>query len=262
MVRFILRLCSAVVLVLFFVSCDNLISYSPFDADVQTKHLNTSNIASLQAVPFTPGDTLRFAVISDPHHNYDDLKDAIASINNLKGLSFVVCCGDITNWGTKDEFDWYWDKAKKSAYPLITLIGNHDYLSNGKLIYNRMFGSANFTFDYGGYQFVVFDDVVWENNNTPPDIDWLAAQITADRKRVLLTHIPLWGDQLEGELSHAMDSVIAKGRFITVISGHNHDREKVIRGGIPHYVVNDIDDRLFALVTLCGSEMTLQMIDF
>lgn len=262
MVQFILRLCGAVVLTVLIVSCDNLISYSPFDADVKTKNLNAGSISSLQATPFTEGDTLRFAVISDSHHSYDDLKDAISSLNNVKGLSFVVCCGDITDWGTKDEFDWYWDKAGKSVYPLITLIGNHDYLSNGKLIYNRMFGSSNFTFDYGGYQFVVFDNVVWENNNTPPDFDWLTAQIQENRKRVLLTHIPAWGEQLEGELSQEMDSMIVKGHFMTVISGHNHDTEKVIRNGIPQYVVNDIDDRLFALVTLCGSKMTLQMIDF
>jgi 3',5'-cyclic-AMP phosphodiesterase len=142
------------------------------------------------------------------------------------------------------------------------LMGNHDYLSNGKLIYKRLFGDTNFTFQYGGYKFVAFDDVVWENNNQTPDFDWLNSQLKGDEKKVFLAHIPIWSDQMEGAFEQKMDTILTGKNLLAAIYGHNHDSEIVSRDNIQQYVVNDIDDRLFAIVTVCGSKLKLQLIKF
>lgn len=246
----------------FLVSCTNLFSYSPFDADLKTQHFNAKSIAALQSTPAEKNDTVRFAVISDPHNNYDDLKDAIASINRMDGVRFVVCCGDITNWGTADEFRWYKERIEKSAYPVITMIGNHDYLSNGHLVFQRMFGDTSFSFSYAGYNFVFFDNVVWENNNTTPDFAWLQNSLSTAKANVLFAHIPAWSDQMAGAFEERMDSILSSNRMIGTIYGHDHGYQYVASAGTGQYAINDIDDRCFALVSLCNSKMTLKMLDF
>jgi Predicted phosphohydrolases len=206
----------------FFTSCTNLFSYSPFDADLKTQHLNAKSIATLQSASVAENDTVWFAVISDPHNNYDDLKDAITSINRMEGVRFVVCCGDITNWGTADEFRWYKEIIEKSVHPVITMIGNHDYLSNGHLVFQRMFGDTNFSFSYGGYNFVFFDDVVWEDNNSMPDFDWLQNSLSTAKTNVLFAHIPAWSDQMAGVFEQRMDSILSSNRVVGAIYGHDH----------------------------------------
>jgi predicted phosphodiesterase len=207
-------------------------------------------------------DTLRFAVISDPHNNYDDLKDAIASINRMGGVQFVVCCGDITNLGTADEFRWYKDIIERSVHPVITMIGNHDYLSNGRLVFQRMFGDTNFSFAYAGYNFVFFDDVVWENNNKMPDFAWLQNSLSKTKTNLLFAHIPVWSDQMMGVFEERMDSILSANRVIGTVYGHDHCYQYEASADTDQYAINDIDDRCFALVALCNSKMTLKMLNF
>ncbi len=248
---------------LFLVSCNNLFSYSPFDANLKTQRLNNASIASLQAIPAAENDTLWFAVISDPHNNYDDLDDAIASINRMKEVRFVVCCGDITNWGTTDEYRWYRDRIAKSVHPVITMIGNHDYLSNGHLVFQRMFGDTDFSFAYAGYNFVFFDNVVWENKNSTPDFEWLQHNLSTTKPNILFAHIPVWSDQMEGILGQCMDSIISDNKqIIGAIYGHDHSYEYMEDAGIDQYAINDIDDHRFALVSLSNSKMTLKMLEY
>jgi len=151
--------------ILFITSCSDLIEYTPYDTDIQTHDLNISESSKINFEEQSTSDTLRFALISDIHENYDDLYDAISNINQLTGLQFVVCCGDITNAGLAQEFKWYINNSKGSIYPLITVIGNHDYLSNGHTVYTKLFGSSDMSFLVGKYKFILFDDIIWEKNN-------------------------------------------------------------------------------------------------
>jgi len=251
------------ILLLGLLGCNNLFDYSPFDADISSSDLNNINIKEIIAKNQTDFDTVKFAVISDPHNGYNDLKDAITNINRISGLSFVVCDGDLTNWGDDKEFKWYWDEVKKSIYPIISVIGNHDYLGSGKLIYTRMFGPSNFTFQVGSNNFVVFDDVVWENNNKAPDFAWLGQQFVTDKQNIVFTHIPEWSDQMiTGKYNQPFDNLLTKNKVLVTIYGHDHDEEDTIINGNPQYVVADIDDRRIVLVSLFNSKFTLKRISY
>ncbi len=242
-------------------SCNSIFDYSPFDVNVSSSELNAKNIKSIIAKDSISSDTVQFAVISDTHCNYDELKDVINNINKQNSLSFVICCGDITNRGTASEFQWYWNQAKKSDYPIITVIGNHDYLANGKLVYTRMFGDSNFTFQVGSYNFVVFDDVVWENDNKSPDFNWLKQQFPEKKHNILITHIPEWLNEVD-EYQQQFDSILNKNNLIAAIYGHLHINKDTIRNDIPRYLIGDIADRQFALVSLVNSSITLKRISY
>jgi len=243
------------------VSIGGCISYNLYDADISSSNLNNKNISRISSNIFTK-DTLNFVIIADTHNNYDDLKDAIRSINQLTDLSFVICCGDVTLLGAEDEFKWYWDLAKKSKFPIITMIGNHDYLGSGKLVFNRLFGLTSFSFQVGEYKFVFFDNTVWENNNTSPDFYWLNEQLSGDKNKVLFAHIPIWSDQMEGKYEQRFDSILNNNILTSVFYGHEHSNKDVMRNNITHYVIGNIADRQFAIVKLIGSTASLKRISF
>ena len=98
-------------------ACSDLFEYSTFDTNIKTHDLNKINSAKISDELLSVSDTLKLVMFSDTQDNYDDMSDAIGSINKLSGISFVVCCGDITNSGLIQEFEWYADVAKESRYP-------------------------------------------------------------------------------------------------------------------------------------------------
>jgi len=241
--------------------CTSKFDYSPFDANVNLSELNTNIQKSIIAMDSINSDTVKFAVISDTHLEYDALRDAIATINKQVGLSFVLCCGDITYRGTANEFEWYWDKAKNSKYPIMTVIGNHDCLANGKAIYNRMFGPSNSSFQTGKYNFIMFDDVVWENDNKSPDFKWLNQALSEKNNNILFTHIPVWCPEVS-KYKQQYDSVLNNNKLLMVISGHTHHNEDSVINEVPHYVIADISKRQFALVSLANSSVTLKRVSY
>lgn len=240
-------------IILINVSCSHLFEYSPYDTNVNANNINVAEINTISATSVTQ-DTLAFAVISDPHENYDDLTAAINSINKHRNLKFVVCCGDVTNADLAKEYNWYYTTIKKSKFPLITVIGNHDYLSNGHTAYKQLFGSPNISFVYGNYKFVLFDDIVWENNNQSPDFEWLLSELTdSSHYNILLTHIPPWTDQLEGANCLRFTQVVTPENTILCLHGHEHEYKQTNFNGIPSFVVGCIKDRGYLIVKLKGN---------
>ncbi|MGD2033446.1 MAG: metallophosphoesterase [Bacteroidales bacterium] len=249
-------------MIIIFCSCDDLIEYSPYESDVPSENINLKEIEKINNST-VPSDTLKFALISDPHIHYDDLADAVNSINQYEGLQFIVCCGDITDRGLKQEFVWYRDIIGDSEYPVITVIGNHDYRSNGKKIYEKMFGPSNFSFVFMNYKFIAFDDVVWENNNRSPDFVWLQAELEkSDLPCILSAHIPPWSDQLEGIYNLVFREIISESNLILCIYGHQHSFSQQVFAGVPEIVSDDITTREYYIISLCGKSYKIKHMNF
>lgn len=242
-------------------SCDNFIDYSPYDADVKTTDLNAENISNIQQVPLI-SDSLVIVVISDTHSNHIQLLDAIHYINNLSGISFVVVDGDITNWALVKEYKDYYRNISKLKVPSLTVIGNHDYLSNGATIYKRMFGPTNFSFNYGNYQIVVFDNVVWENGNRSPNLDWLESTMNSEElPSILFTHIHPWDIQLENGYADRMREIIEKNKVLISIFGHGTYTWE-IRNNRQYLVVPKIMLRSLARISLTKDTAVFKIIKF
>src|SRR5512145_346311 len=246
---------------LLFVSCQ-LVEFSPFDADVDDHDLNSSYITELKASSIH-NDTFKFAVISDTHSYYDEFAGAIASINRQENLHFVVCCGDITESGLSWEYKKYHELSKRLKYPIITCVGNHDYLSNGYKIYQRMFGHSNFVLFHEQYKFVFFDDVVWEKNNSAPNFEWLQAVLSeSDDPTVLIAHIPPWTDQLEGNNALTYNKIVAESNVMLCLYGHEHTFSERIYESKPSVVSRTVLKRTYNIVSLFGNQYTIKRISF
>lgn len=242
--------------------CNELIEYSPYDTNIVSKNINLTNTV-FDNTAFLTEDTLKFVLIADPHISYDDLKDAIKKINVEEDIKFIICCGDITDCGLSQEFLWYSRIIEKSKYPVITVIGNHDYRSNGRVIYERMFGPVNMTFKCMGYNFIMFDDVVWENKNRSPQFDWLGEELEkCDQPTVLLAHIPPWTDQLEGEYSQTFEDLLSESSVILTLHGHLHSFSEESFAGIPVVVSGCIAKRGYNIIKVYGQEHSVEHVTF
>ena len=209
-------------------SCDNLIEYSPYKAGVKVpdKDLNIKVIEDLQKngvndfVPFSIG------LFGDTHTYYDDFEKQVDFFNRKDSVDFIVHMGDITLSGIYREFMWFRDISSKIKQPLITLIGNHDYLSNGEFLYNEMFGPFNFTMEYNNCLFVFMDDIIWEKNVKDPNFDWLEEVLKDSEKykyRFLFSHIPPWDDSFSRGNEYYFNMILDKYNVDLSLHGHTHN---------------------------------------
>lgn len=241
--------------------CD-YIEFSPFDADVKNVNYNNISVQALESIDTIP-DTLRFALISDTHFYYDDLHGAIKRINTYNNLQFVICCGDITNFGMEWEFSKYLNMIKGINVPVITVIGNHDYLSNGALIYKRLFGASNMTFCFGNYRFIMFDDVVWERGNKPPNFSWLETALEdVSRTNILVAHIAPWDKQLIGDNYETYKELVNRDNTSLCLFGHEHFYNDTTFNGIHALVAASIKEREYYIVGLTGDTSLVERVKY
>lgn len=239
-------------------SCSSLTEYSPYDTNVPDLDLNNRQIGLINS-SLKSDDTLSFGLLSDSHNSYDALEKMLKTMNQIDNLMFIANCGDLTDSGLAQEFEWYHEAISKSKYPVVSLIGNHDYRSNGQSIYQKMFGPVNSSFKAGNYKFILFDDVIWENNNLSPKYDWLIDQLAdTTHYNILLTHIPPWSDQLEGLNNLVFKQIVTKENTLLCLHGHLHHHEETYYNGVKTIISGCVADDGFSIIKLYGNEVFVE----
>lgn len=210
-----------------FLGCDHIFEYSPYEilVDDDDKDQTNKNISKLNSNKSTSDSSFSIAIISDSHNQFAKLQDGIDKINNLDSIDFVIHLGDIADKGLQKQYEFFSDIVGELNVPLFTCIGNHDYLSNGEEIYEKMFGSPNYSFEYKGVQFIFFDDIFWESNQEP-DFDWLEEKMAdSELPKIIATHIPPFSDQFTYEAQERYKHLINTYPVIVNLHGHNHSFE-------------------------------------
>lgn len=242
--------------------CSEMFSYSPFDTNVTTNEHNISE-TSFISNDTTGNDTLRFAFFSDSHDNYDEMESLISSINHRNDLQFIISGGDITNFGLSWEFQKYYSLVKRIRIPVVTAIGNHDYVSNGGIIYRRLFGPPNVTFACKGYKFIVFDDVVWENGNNPLDFNWLGDALDdSGKQNILIAHLPPWDEQMDSTHRANFTTTLTPANTMLCLYGHTHTFQLATHNGVKTLVAGDLKDREYYVVTLTKGQVSIERVFF
>jgi 3',5'-cyclic AMP phosphodiesterase CpdA len=160
------------------------------------------------------------------------LERAINEINDLRP-DVVVCSGDLTTFGYKQEY------AQARAYldrldcpDVITIPGNHDSRNVGYVHFEEMIGSRSTVLRKDGFSFVAVD-------SSEPDLDhgvvgrgryaWIEEQFAppADFRVFVLHHhlLPIPGTGRERNVVHdAGDTleVLQRAKVNLVLSGHKH----------------------------------------
>ncbi|HKZ67483.1 MAG TPA: metallophosphoesterase [Chitinophagaceae bacterium] len=249
-------------------SCDKLILYHPNEVrlDEENKDLNKKNINRLQSESVK--SSFRFVVMGDSKRFYDELEDFVGVMNRYNDVSFVLLNGDITDAGLNREYQLIGRKLRKLKMPFIGVIGNHDMLANGRLIFEQMFGPENFSFSYGDYKFICLNSNSSEqgNDGSIPDIPWLQQQLAAisDEQRVFVfSHVPPFNPDFDPALSEVYATTLAKsGKALYSIHGHQHRFSLAQPYGPPVYylVVSSMNRRNFVMVNVNTDTTTIEQI--
>jgi predicted phosphodiesterase len=203
----------------------NIFQFSPYDTDLETniRNNNRNNILMIENIlTVAERDSFSFAVISDSHSDYDDLYDVVKWINKNQNIKFTVYLGDHTDLGLKFEFENTLNELENLKQPYITIIGNHDYLSQGKSIFEQIYGRTNFSFTISDNKFIGFDNIVWENDNKRPEFEWLINELSNESVNTfLMMHIPEESKPME-EYRSEYNSIIENIPNLYRIHGHTH----------------------------------------
>jgi 3',5'-cyclic-AMP phosphodiesterase len=179
----------------------------------------------------------RIAHISDlhcgsPHFVPNLLERAISEVNEL-GADMVICTGDLTNFGFRQEYvdaRMYVDRI--DCETLVVIPGNHDSRNVGYVHFEELFGDRSSVVHKGGVSVVAVD-------STEPDLDhgqigrgryqWILEQFAepADFRIFVLHHhlLPVPGTGRERNIVYdAGDALEAlqEAKVNLVLSGHKH----------------------------------------
>lgn len=220
-----LKIVTLIGITIIFIFCENFFEFSVYVANIKKESQDTTvkNLELLKKIQVS-SDHFKFAFLSDTHFFYDNLRTVIDDINKQDEILFVVIGGDIADQALLKEYEIFHDIMKNLNKPYFTVIGNHDYNSNGRVIYQKMFGDYNYSFEFNNNKFILFDDVVWESNKVP-DFDWLSTELsdnTMYNQVFVVAHIPPFGDQFTDDLEQTYRALLNENNVGLSIHGHTH----------------------------------------
>ena len=211
---------------------------------------------------------IKFVQVSDAHlstaseYSQKVLKSAIADINTLQDVSFVVFTGDNINSPSEANLKAFLKIVKKLKVPYYIAIGDHDvYKANGlsKVRYYDMIHEhnwfmfrhqPNYKFKKKGFVFLVVDgakeiipgSVGYYREGT---LEWVEHELTKNEKKdvIILQHFPIeYPDNTDASVkSHKTYKVeeykalIDKHHnLLAVLSGHFHTNSENMTNGVYH----------------------------
>lgn len=218
-----------------------------------------------------------FAVIADSHIGIatsDDnryikaqsisrplLANFVRDINNhIPPVDFAVHLGDITEFGTVQDFNWASIVLDSLECPLYPVVGNHDnFQGDYKQNFLEFSGldSTHYAFEYQGINFIAIDCTL--PRYLPPYVhcDYVVRTRTArdlaskpDMPAIILSHYNLWERYWNAEFdttkSYAeyegvqwlRDVLEDAGNVVAVINGHVHANRVEVHNGIYYIDVN------------------------
>lgn len=212
-------------------------------------------------------DSYSFALIADSHTYFNDLEKTVKALNKNKDIAFVLHMGDLTSDGLVKEYRWTYNLLKKIDKPLLTVIGNHDFLNNGQKIYKRIFGDLNYTFTFNNDKFIVVDTNVWASSGNIPDMNWLESEIKAsgDYDHVfVLSHIAPFGDQFNAKKEEEYRALMEKYQIDYSIHGHDHAyfNENYYNDGTPYLLIDTVKHANYSVMTVTGTDIKIKRIFF
>ncbi len=219
------------------------------------------------------GNNLTFVQISDAHYSSaktntsyrltaesgELLNDAIAQVNEIPDVNFVMFTGDMVNMPYHKELMKFISLANQLSVPWYAVLGNHDICIGGflsKSIYWKILNSHNRDFNFSktyysfmpkkGYKIIGLDSIIDTRITANGKIDaeqlkWLDKELSKSKKDTVLIflHVPLI-EPLNSAGHRLLNSdevlgVINKYKNpIAVFSGHYHTTKITQIGNILH----------------------------
>jgi Icc protein len=247
-----------------FSNCDNLFEYSVYQANVKTVQKNTTakNLKLLENIKLESQD-FKFAFITDVHYFYNNLRTVVNDINRRDDISFVIFGGDIADQALLKEYEIFYEIMQNLNKPYFTVIGNHDYNSNGSIIYKEMFGDYNYSFEFNNNKFVLFDDIILESNKDP-DFEWLSSTLSDNKafdQAFVFAHIPtVVSEDLSAEMRETYRSIMTENNVSLSVHGHTHSYFYEA-GKVDYLIVPALKKPIYSAIAVKGDTFNIEIIE-
>ncbi|MFP5459428.1 MAG: metallophosphoesterase family protein, partial [Bacteriovoracia bacterium] len=207
--------------------------------------------------------TYKVAFLSDTHNYYDDVSDLIDRINVSGPYAFVVVTGDITNVGLLSEFEAAQKMFARLKFPVLVAAGNHDMISNGKTIYDRLYGPDKLSFEFKNVQYVMLNNNNWELGGNVPDVDWVEQEVAASSSpfKILMAHIPVNDTErfTESEINRWRNLINSNG-VTYFICGHDHNHDVSDFGNAQQIIIGSGAKRSYVELIVTPTGVSHQLI--
>lgn len=228
---------------------------SPFSEDTDSPIVDfnqtQTQLLRLKADVSDSQSEIVLGVFADSHQNYAALEDWVRDANNMP-LDFAVSLGDFTNQGLNFEYDAYINLISGLKIPLVTVIGNHDSVAKGKLLYKRLFGPYNFYFDFKGYRFIAFNNNRLDFIEEGIDWNWLQREVRlSPLPVVVMTHIdPDNHEYFRKEDRQRFWETIQNSQVRLILNGHKHIFHNEFKAGSLRHQVERLERGKWTRISL------------
>lgn len=247
-------------IILLSTGCSN-IEHTPFGTktQIQTTDMNSSAIQQITQ-NYLPASQmpLRIGLIADTHSNYSDFRTVVEKIN-MTLPHFSVHLGDLTEMGMAWEFNLAHSIISKFNSPIITVIGNHDTIGQGKLIYKKHFGNFDHFFDYAGFRFVFFNNNRIDFLPVETDFNWLKQTVENSTLPILLfQHVDPWNKFYFNETQISdFQNILDSQKIKAIFHGHLHVFKSELRGSTTIQQIARVENEQYAFLDLFSDKMIL-----
>lgn len=189
-------------------SCDNIVPIANIDPYKKTSvNFYETPLTRLNKDLPTSAEDFRILLISDTHFGKtksgtffkkDEFAQYIVENGILDSTDIVVNLGDVSDNSQQEQLDEYkaWSEGLFEDKPIVNVIGNHDNRNGGV---QRFIDTVAYT-DSTYYRFIVSDVQFYVVDSAfrtlgRQQLDHLMKTLEAnkDAKKIVLTHIPLYG---------------------------------------------------------------------
>lgn len=264
-----IQLTFIIILNIIFSSCGKF-DFNVYETNHSKKIIEVTtayNIARLQKLQNK--DTLHLVFTGDTQRFFDDLSDLVNTINDLPQVDAVIITGDLADFGTAREYEWLNEQLIKLKVPFLTVIGNHDCIANGTVLYEEIYGPLNYSFTWNDIRFVMHNTNGREFsfNGTVPDLTWMQQQLsdTAQyRCCIFASHVPPDNEDFDAALVNNYIRLIREAKN-TVFScnGHRHGYGlgQPFQDGIWYLNTSSPSNRIYSHITIYPYALTGKRFD-
>ena len=235
------------------------VEYHPYDTHIAGQtNVNAKNIALIEEQCMGKRE-VKFAVVSDSQRWYDELEDAVESINERDDIDFVLHTGDLADWGLRSEFEIQRDILNSLNVPYVCLLGNHDCLGTGYEIFREVFGECNVAFSAGNVRFVCLNtnSLEFTAAEAVPNFGFIRAEYSnlpvQSEKTVVAMHSYPYSDQFNNDVAPMFQEYLRKFpnlQFCVHGHGHRYRREDIFGDGVYYYECPNVGSDAYLVFTI------------
>jgi hypothetical protein len=190
--------------------------------------------------------TFSFIVFGDNKNSGRIFNELIDRVNREDCL-FCIDNGDLVFAGREENFRLFIKQVKRLNKPLLTVIGNHELMLDGRGNYYKIFGPFYYSFIIGDSYFIILDDANGKGLD-PWQMEWLKNELEKSRKyryRFVFMHIPLFSPEKRLKKSNALrdlnsarelNNLFDRYNVTMIFASHIHAYYRGVWGKTPYII--------------------------